>query len=63
MKEKLKMKILFLSIFAAYLAIDLTAAFVKWFNTKSKKAYWHGFVDVTLTAAVLFCFIKFLEVC
>lgn len=56
------MKIFLLAIFAVYLAIDLTAAFVKWFRAKGTKAYWHGFADVVLTAAVMFGFVKVLEV-
>lgn len=56
------MKIFLLAVFAVYLAIDLTAAFVKWFRAKGTKAYWHGFADVVLTAAAMFGFVKLLEV-
>ena len=56
------MKIFLLAVFAVYLAIDMTAAFVKWFHAKNNKEYWHGFADVVLTAAVMFGFVKLLEV-
>lgn len=56
------MKIFLLAVLAAYLAIDLTAAFVKWFQAKGTRAYWQGFADVVLTAAMMFGFVKLLEV-
>ena len=56
------MKIFLLVFFSFYFTVEFMSSFIKWLNTKTNKEYWWGFVDTAVQAAVLFAFIKLINI-
>lgn len=56
------MKVFLLVLFSFYFGVEFVASFFAWVNNKNRKDYWWKLIDTLFSAAMIFAFIKLVEV-